>query len=239
MTGAILATRKPVPHTGARRHGWDRLLAAAGAVPALIAVVAVTVVLARPDFPGDASAEAGFARDMGMHHAQAVEMAELVRPRTRNHDVRRLAVDIALTQQAQVGRMQGWLDVWGLTPTGRKPAMAWMGSSHTGLMPGMASQAQLNRLAGLRGQRADALFLRLMVSHHRAGVDTAQAVLARTQRPEVSELATAIVAGQRSEIAYMRRLLSETAADSPPGQGGDPIGSGHADHGDGSRGAGG
>ncbi len=32
--------------------------------------------------PGEGSAEAGFARDMMVHHAQAVEMAEIVRDGT-------------------------------------------------------------------------------------------------------------------------------------------------------------
>jgi hypothetical protein len=61
--------------------------------------------------PGDGSAEAGFARAMMVHHAQAVGMAEIVRDKTENEDVRILATDIALTQQAQIGQMQGWLAV--------------------------------------------------------------------------------------------------------------------------------
>jgi uncharacterized protein (DUF305 family) len=48
---------------------------------------------------------------MMVHHAQAVEMAEIVRDRTENPQTRTLATDIALTQQAQIGQMQGWLAV--------------------------------------------------------------------------------------------------------------------------------
>lgn len=54
--------------------------------------------------PGNDSAEAGFARDMIVHHSQAVEMAGIVRDRTQNDRIKTLATDIALTQQAQ---MQG------------------------------------------------------------------------------------------------------------------------------------
>jgi Domain of unknown function (DUF305) len=50
--------------------------------------------------PGDDSAEAGFTRDMMVHHAQAVEMAEIVRDKTESEDIGTLAPDIALTQQA-------------------------------------------------------------------------------------------------------------------------------------------
>jgi uncharacterized protein (DUF305 family) len=90
--------------------------------------------------PGNDSAEAGFARDMIVHHAQAVQMAEIIRDKTNSDDMRLLAADISLTQQAQVGIMQGWLEVWGLPITGEEPAMAWMGHPIDGLMPGMATQ---------------------------------------------------------------------------------------------------
>ena len=87
--------------------------------------------------PGNDSAEAGFARDMIVHHGQAVQMAEIIRDKTHNDDMRLLAADISLTQQGQVGIMQGWLGVWGLPITGEDPAMAWMGHPTDGLMPGM------------------------------------------------------------------------------------------------------
>src|SRR5919199_3686100 len=38
--------------------------------------------------PADSSAEAGFARDMVVHHAQAVQMAEIVRDRTESEEIR-------------------------------------------------------------------------------------------------------------------------------------------------------
>ena len=41
--------------------------------------------------PSSASAEAGFARDMQTHHAQAVEMAFLIRDRSEDADLTRLA----------------------------------------------------------------------------------------------------------------------------------------------------
>jgi uncharacterized protein (DUF305 family) len=74
--------------------------------------------------PADDSPAAGFAWDMMVHHAQAVEMAEIVRDRTDNPQIRTLATDIALTQQARIGQMQGWLAVWGLPPTGAEKPMA-------------------------------------------------------------------------------------------------------------------
>lgn len=57
--------------------------------------------------PGEDSPEVGFARDMMLHHAQAVDMATLVRDRTDDPDMRQIALDMLLTQQGQIGRMQG------------------------------------------------------------------------------------------------------------------------------------
>lgn len=157
--------------------------------------------------PGDRSPEVGFGRDTIQHHAQAVDMATLLRDRTDDPELRQLALDILLTQQAQIGQIQGWLAVWGQPIASTEPAMAWMGRPTTGPLPGMAGAADLNHLQDLRGREAEDLFLRLMIPHHRAGVAMARAVLERTQRPEVRALAHAIVAGQASEMARMQELL--------------------------------
>jgi len=77
---------------------------------ALAAGVALALLWASVP-PGNDSAEAGFARDMIVHHAQAVQMAEIVRDRTKSDNMRLLATDIALGRQAQIGIMQGWLGV--------------------------------------------------------------------------------------------------------------------------------
>ena len=75
---------------------------------------------------GRGSVDVGFSRDMARHHLQGVEMANLVADHSKDPDGPALAFDIATTQTNQVGRMQGWLALWGLPPTGGRP-MAWMG----------------------------------------------------------------------------------------------------------------
>ncbi len=111
---------------------------AAGLIAAFFAGASLVLLVTPGPLSGDSS-EAGFARDMMVHHAQAVEMAEIVRDKTESDDIRTLATDIALTQQAQIGIMQDWLDVWGLPASGTELAMSWMGHSTEGPMPGMAT----------------------------------------------------------------------------------------------------
>lgn len=178
--------------------------------------------------PVDDSAEAGFARDMAVHHAQAVQMAGIVQRRTESDGIRLLATDVALTQQAQIGQMQGWLAAWRLSQTGDGPAMSWMGHPTEGLMPGMATPEEVSTLETLPPDEADEQFLRLLIPHHEAAIPMAEAVLAETDRPEVRELAIAIASSQRSEILMMQDLLKNRGAvpteETPTGD------APHADH---------
>ena len=159
--------------------------------------------------PAEDSAEVGFARDMASHHAQAVNMAQLLYDRTDDSDMRLLALDIMLTQQAQIGQMHGWLRVWERPLASSDPAMTWLGMPTTGLMPGMATEDEINRLRELEGIEADGLFLQLMIPHHRAGVEMTNAVLNYTERPEVIALAQSIANSQTNEITLMQSLLRE------------------------------
>jgi uncharacterized protein (DUF305 family) len=182
------------------------LLLSAAAILAAGAALA-GLLTSRP--PSDDSAEAGFARDMMVHHAQAVQMAEIVRDRTNSDTIRLLASDIALTQQAQIGIMQGWLQAWGLPITATEPAMAWMGHPMDGPMPGMATPEEIDRLSEVPPDVADVLFLRLMISHHEAAIPMAEAILKRSDRPEVRALAQSIETSQRAEIETMKAMLEE------------------------------
>ena len=176
----------------------------------LAAVVLALYLTSRP--PGDGSAEAGFARDMMVHHAQAVEMAGILRDKDVSPEMETLADDIALTQQGQIGQMQGWLNVWGLPMTGAEPAMSWMGHPTRGRMPGMATPDEIEALREAPPQEAEKRFLRLMIPHHQAAIPMAEAILEETDQPEVRQLAEAIAVSQKGEIEVMRDLLKERGA---------------------------
>lgn len=165
--------------------------------------------------PGEGSAEAGFARDMATHHAQAVEMAVIVRERSDDPLVAGLALDILLTQQSQIGRMNGWLDVFGLPATGLDRPMAWMGHPVTGRMPGLASPEEIERLKELSGEEADLEFLRLMIRHHDGGVPMAQALLERSEDEVVRRLASSILLTQQAEVRIMRQMIVRIEGGTP------------------------
>ena len=192
------------------RTGW---LATVIMLATLVALAAAVVMWRAADqLPGDDSLEAGFARDMMVHHDQAVAMALLIRDRTADPRIKTLATDILLTQENQIGQMLGWLNVWGLPATGVEPPMAWMGHPTGGRMPGMASPEELAHLEQLAGTAADAEFLRLMIRHHQGGIPMAEEARERSTNTQVRALATAIVASQRAEITAMQDLLEQKGA---------------------------
>lgn len=69
----------------------------------------VVLGLSLPNAPSDTGPDVRFARDMSAHHMHAVDMSVTLLKRARDPQVRLLAQDVALTQQAQVGQMAGWL----------------------------------------------------------------------------------------------------------------------------------
>jgi uncharacterized protein (DUF305 family) len=77
------------------------------------------------------------------------------------------------------------------------------------MMPGMASDAELEQLRGATGQEAERLFLQLMIRHHEGGVLMARALLTQSSREEVSTIAKHIDGGQTAEITLMKELLAE------------------------------
>ncbi|BDZ54184.1 hypothetical protein GCM10025870_12570 [Agromyces marinus] len=112
-------TRDHDPHAGAGRRGIGRWAVVVAAAVAVVAVAAVSFSIGRlstigEEPPANASAEAGFARDMQVHHQQGVELAMIVRDATDDPDVRLLAYDQATAQAQQSGQMYGWLEEWGL-----------------------------------------------------------------------------------------------------------------------------
>jgi uncharacterized protein (DUF305 family) len=172
------------------------------------------VVQARSSAPAEFGADAGFARDMQTHHAQAVEMAFLIRDRSGDEELRTVAYDIITSQQQQAGQMYGWLVQWGLPQTGSRPPMAWVGGQHAeahaqadGSMPGMATAAQLDELRAATGVEAERIFLRLMIAHHEGGVAMANAAVADARTTEVRTLAAAVAAAQTSEFALLQGML--------------------------------
>ena len=212
----------PEPRAG-RGHG--RVVLAVVVVAALALSALGGALLARQPVltaASEGSVDAGFARDMQAHHAQAVDLAVLVRDRSTDEEVRTVALDILLTQQNQIGQMAGWLSTWGLPAAGSRAPMAWMVGEHAhgaatstadgeasgyAAMPGWVSREDLARLTDATGAEADRLFLQLMIPHHQGGVEMAEYAVEHAQRPQVVALAQNIVTSQERELTALQDML--------------------------------
>lgn len=196
-------------------------------VAALVGATSVAVGLyagpAMPwadETPGTASAAAGFARDMVVHHDQAVQMSLIAMRRAASPQVRQLATDVVLTQRGQSGTLLGWLDQWNLPYSDSdQERMGWMGGDHAlladGRMPGMATTAEVQGLETLSGTAFDRAYLSLLHVHHAGGIPMAEEVLGRTDLGYVEALATSIRDSQRAELEVLEDLLA-AAGGAPP-----------------------
>jgi uncharacterized protein (DUF305 family) len=200
-----------------------RMWVAGGVVTAVLLVLlgyALGTLIPRWQMPGDSSPEAGFARDMMTHHAQAVELGMIAFQKATDPEVRNLGGDIATTQQAQIGIMQTWLNDWGLLPTSTNPPMSWMPGGaalvHGNLMPGMANQDEMDKLRNATGKQVDILFCQYMLRHHLGGLHMVEGILTATHDQQVIDLANAMKAGQTGEIQVLQGLLTKLGAQPLP-----------------------
>ncbi len=169
-------------------------------------------------------ADVAFMQHMIVHHAQAVEMVELLQTRGVHPTVRRLGQRIALSQEAEMALMRGWL-----SDRGQPLEMPGTGAGHAGMdhsahaghampasetpvMAGMLSPAQMQALAAANGAAFDRLFLEGMIRHHQGALDMVDALMAQPGAAEdttLSDFAASVVGDQSAEILRMQSLLSD------------------------------
>lgn len=156
--------------------------------------------------PGGNAVDVGFLQDMRLHHDQAVQLGYIFldRPDT-DPRLQTVARSIVLGQGIDIGRMiqlLRQLDAPEIPETDM--VMRWMGMEMPmDEMPGMASDAEL---AAATGADADRLFVELMTTHHRGGLEMAEYAAREGGNEEVRSMAAAILDSQRHEIAELEGL---------------------------------
>ncbi|WP_258803216.1 DUF305 domain-containing protein [Pseudarthrobacter sp. NS4] len=142
-----------------------------------------------------------FAQMMIPHHAQAVEMSDIILAKPDlPAEVTALATRIKDAQAPEIETMTGWLESW------KVPTMM---SDHSGHgMSGMVDEEGIDKLKAATGTDAARLFLEQMIGHHEGAVEMAQQEIGAGKFPEAVQLARDIVAAQESEIAEMKQLLT-------------------------------
>lgn len=182
-------------------------------------------------------ADVAFMQHMIVHHAQAVEMVALLQTRGVDGRVKLLGRRIALSQEAEIELMRGWLtERWqplemagmdhgahgghdghaGMEHAGMDHAAMGHGgppsADDTPVMAGMLTPRQMRTLAAAEGDAFDRLFLAGMIQHHQGAIDMVRALMETPDAAEdtlLSDFTASVVADQSAEILRMQSLLSD------------------------------
>lgn len=157
--------------------------------------------------PGHTAADVAFMQGMIGHHAQAVEMVELLKTRTNSDDMRKLAERIEVSQTDEITMMRDWLE-------GRGASVPDEHAHHApgARMPGMLRPEEMAKLAAAKGPEFDRLFLEYMIKHHEGALVMVRDLFATPsagQESEIYTFASDVEADQRMEIARMAAMLKE------------------------------
>jgi uncharacterized protein (DUF305 family) len=153
------------------------------------------------------AADVKFMQGMIGHHAQAVEMVELLNQNTTNPDMKLLGLRIKMSQDDEMNMMRRWLADHGAAIPGPH-------SHHEpgGFMPGMLTSEEMAQLAAAKDKEFDRLFLRGMIKHHGGAIQMVQELFATPgagQEGGIYAFATDVDSDQRMEIDRMGMMLKE------------------------------
>ncbi len=157
-------------------------------------------------------ADVKFMQGMISHHAQAVEMTELLASRSDRDTMRRLAQRIELSQEDEITMMQEWL-------SSREQAVTELDAHHAPgwePMPGMLTDEEMGRLEAAPAVEFDPLFLELMIKHHRGALTMVETLLSQRGAAQDSQLfafTSDITSDQSMEIDRMDAMLAELSPD--------------------------
>jgi len=172
-------------------------------------------------------ADVDFMQGMIHHHAQALEMVDLMEGRTNARDLLMLGKRIDVSQQSEIKLMANWLRQAGADVPmmanadymsgnhASHASHAMHGSSDT-LMPGMLSMEQMQQLRDSNGTEFYRLWLTFMIQHHEGAltmVENLFNVPGAGQNQDVFHFASEVEIDQRIEILRMRQMLQTVSSD--------------------------
>jgi len=156
---------------------------------------------------GFTPADVKFMQGMIHHHAQAVDMTQLLATRTASDDMKKLALRIELSQNDEMKMMRRWLEVRGQDIPG--PHAHHMPGAP--MMPGMLSAEEMARLGAAKGTEFDRLFLEGMLKHHNGALIMVEELFKTPgagQDSEIYAFASDVDADQRMEMDRMAQMLA-------------------------------
>lgn len=169
-------------------------------IKAVLTIAALLVTsLAQADDPaprrGQAHYEVQFLKGMIDHHTMGVMMAELCDGRTVHADLAEMCVEIKTVQSEEIALMQSWLH-------------DWYGINYEPHMK-PSDERQIQKLAGLTGERFEIKFMQMMSVHHAQALKDSVACLRKAHHTELIHLCMTMAEVQAAEIETLTEWLCQ------------------------------
>ncbi|MFN9173673.1 MAG: DUF305 domain-containing protein [Synechocystis sp.] len=155
--------------------------------------------------PKDENFDLRFIDAMILHHQGAIAMAEALQANSQRPELKQLAQAIIAAQNQEIEQMQQWRQTW-YSQADSQPMMYHSGMNH--MMPmdeKMQASMRMDQDLGTADPKFDLRFINAMIPHHQGAVVMAQQVLDNGDRPELKQLAQAIITAQNQEIEQMQQ----------------------------------
>jgi uncharacterized protein (DUF305 family) len=152
---------------------------------------------------------------MILHHAQAIEMVNLLKTRTKRDDMQLFAKKIEVSQIDEMKMMRTWLidrHQPAPVPAQGHGQLMMISGEPMKPMPGMLTEAQMTALGAASGPAFDNLFLAGMIQHHEGALTMVADLFATpgaAQDSVVFDFASHVDSDQRMDISRMRHMLSK------------------------------
>ena len=208
---AVVACSKPAPpaeSTPSAASGPSVQPGAPGAPSKDVSATPVTAAAV-------VTADVRFMQGMILHHAQAIEMVNLLKTRTKRDDMQLMAKRMEISQNDEMKMMRTWLidrHQPAPQPSQGHDALLLISGEPMAPMPGMLTPEQLKALGAASGPAFDKLFLAGMIQHHNGALKMVEDLFGTQGAASdsmVFDFATHVDSDQRMEISRMRQMLNK------------------------------
>ncbi len=140
---------------------------------------------------GRMTSDAAFLAMMIPHHQEAIDTSKIILANSENEELKALAEGIIDAQTAEIAQMEAW-------------GAEWFGTSFE---PSDDYAAMMSDLSDLEGDALDQAYIAGMIHHHEGAIQMAEDIKGATDRPELLEMADAIIEAQTSEVELLKSWL--------------------------------
>lgn len=146
--------------------------------------------------PKDESFDLRFIDAMTPHHEKTVRMAQEALQKSNRPEIKQFAQTLMDEQAREIAQMQVWRVNW--YPTAGNTHVMY--DAKTGQTIPMPAATTTNEALGDADEQFDLRLINALIPHFEGGIEMAKQVLQNSDRPEMKQLAQAIIDSQQQEL---------------------------------------